>query len=53
MKIQTDASNKALSAIAFQNEKSIDYFFRKHSSAEANYFILDKEMLGIVVALKH
>ena len=37
----------------FQNEKLIDYFSRKHLSTEINYFILNKEMLIIVITLKH
>ena len=56
--VETDASNYALGAILSQTQSNgkthpVAFFARSLSSAEQNYEIYDKEMLGIVEALKH
>ena len=51
--IETDASDRAIGAVARQDHGPIDYYCRKLSPAEVNYSTGDKEMLGIVAALKH
>ncbi|MBW0474039.1 hypothetical protein O181_013754 [Austropuccinia psidii MF-1] len=55
--LETDASNYALSAVLSQFSDSgkypIAFDSRKHIPAELNYEIHDKELLGIVWALKH
>lgn len=48
--IETDASDRAIGAVARQDHGPIDYYSRKLSPAEVKY---RKEMLGIVAALKH
>lgn len=56
--VETDASNYALGAILSQRDEEgrlhpVAFFARSLSKAERNYEIYDKELLGIVEAMKH
>ena len=51
--LQTDASDRAIKAMVFQQGKLLDYYSRKLTPAEANYTTGDKKMFAVVVALKH
>ena len=57
IQIETDASNIAIGACLIQEFKGkrhpIAYFLRKITLAEQNYKIYNKELLAIVIALKH
>ena len=57
IQIETDASNIAIGACLTQEIKGKRYpiacFLRKITLVEQNYEIYDKELLAIVVALKH
>ena len=52
-KLQTDVSDRAIRAMVFQQGKPLDYYSRKLTPAEANYTTGNKEMLAVMVALKH
>ena len=51
--LQTDVSDKTIGAMVFQQRIFLDYYSRKLTPAEANYTTGDKEMLAVVVTLKH
>ena len=56
--VETDALNFALGAMLLQRKTNksfhpVAYFARAMTSAERNYEIYDKELLGIVAALRH
>ena len=52
-KLQTDASDRAIKAMVFQQRKLLDYYSRKLTLAETNYTTGDKKMFAVVVTLKH
>ena len=54
----TDASDRAISGILYQKNEDdklqpVAFFSRTLSSAEQNYDIFNKELLGVVASLKH
>ncbi len=55
--LTTDASKIGIGAILSQKEneveRPIEYFSRKHNSAQRNYCTTDQELLAVVEALKH
>lgn len=53
LSIKIDALDRVMGVVAHQNGRLIDYFSKKFILAEANYTTSDKEMLIIVMALKH
>ena len=50
--VHTDASDKQLDAFISQNNKPIDFFFRKLINPQRNYTKTEKELLVIVECLK-
>ena len=50
--VHTDASNKQLCAIISQNNKTIDFFYRKLFKPQRSYTKAEKELLAIVECLK-
>ena len=57
MKIETDASDLALGACITQEKDRrwhpITYYLRKFTPQEERYDVHDKELLAIVLAIKH
>ena len=51
--LQTDASDKTIRAMVFQQGKPLNYYSRKLTPIETNYTIGNKKMLAVMVALKH
>ena len=56
--IETDASDTAVGAVHLQKDEHgklhpVAYFSKKHSPAEQNYDIYEKELMAIVEALRH
>ena len=52
IKLQTNASDRAIGAMVFQQRKLLDYYSKKLTPAETNYITGNKKMFA-VVALKH
>ena len=50
--VHTDASKSQISGVISQEGKPISYFMKKFNSAQLNYTVTGKEMLGIVEILK-
>ena len=50
--IHSDASDLQLGAVISQNNKPLAYYTRKLNSAQQNYTVGEKELLGIVEGLK-
>ena len=55
--VKTDTSDYVSGGILSQYDKNnvhhpIDYFFKKHNSAECNYEIYNKELMAIVCMFK-
>ena len=50
--IQNDASDLQLGAIISQDRRFLAYYTRKLNSAQKNYTVGEKELLGIVEGLK-
>ena len=57
VQVETDASDLAIGACLTQEHNGkrhlVAYYSRKITLAEQNYEIYDKELLAIVVALRH
>ena len=52
-KLQTDASDKTIKTMVFQQRKPLDYYSKILTPAETNYTTGNKKMFAIMVALKH
>ena len=52
-KLQTDASDRTIKTMVFQQRKPLDYYSKKLTPAEANYTTGNKKMFAVVVTLKH
>jgi hypothetical protein len=52
MSIATEASGTGLGAVLLQNGRPVSYAARSLTKAEVNYFIIEKESLAVVFALK-
>ena len=52
-KLQTDASDRAIKAMVFQQKKFFNYYSKKLTPTETNYTTGNKKMFAVVVALKH
>jgi hypothetical protein len=50
--IETDASNKQLGAVIYQDSKPVAFFSRKLTSAQTHYPAIDKECLSILETLQ-
>ena len=53
IKLQTNASDKTIKTIIFQQRKLSNYYSKKLTFAETNYTIGNKKIFAVVVALKH
>ncbi len=51
VQVATDACSTGLGAVLLQNDRPIAYAARSLTSAEANYSIIEKELLAVVFAL--
>ncbi len=51
--LEVDASDYAIGGILMQNKKIIGMYSKTLLNAEKNYSIMEKEMLGVLKALKH
>ena len=49
----TDASNIAIGAVLQQDSRPVAYFSKKLDAAQRNYSVYDKELLAVILALKH
>ena len=50
--LQTDASDRAVGSVLFQNQNLISFHSAKLSKSQINYTIVEKELLGILLALE-
>ena len=50
--VHTDASDLQIGGVVSQDEKPLGYFSKKFNSAQNNYTVTEKELLGIVETLK-
>ena len=51
--LHTDSSDYQLGSVLSQDDKPIAFFSRKLNTAQLNYTVTDKELLGITESLKH
>jgi hypothetical protein len=51
-RVVTDASDIGVGAVLLQDDKPVAYFSKKLNSAESRYTTTEKELLGVLYALK-
>ena len=51
--LHTDSSDYQLGSVLSQDDKPIAFFSRKLNTAQMNYTVTDKELLGMTESLKH